>query len=147
MKASRFKEDWRTVPAPCGFCGKLFIRRKSVSIYCSSKCSQANSEKLHGFEDQPEPYSSGTVGAIYELRIATDLMLKGWYIFRALSPNGPVDLVAIKEDKILRVQVRKARRYRRSGRIAYRPPKDTHSYDLLALCLSDGSTIYIPEIV
>jgi|SRR6266513_5910768 len=48
--------------------------------------------------------SKGTVGAVNELRIATNLMTLGWSVFRCLSPNGPADLVAVKGRTVLKVQ-------------------------------------------
>lgn len=50
--------------------------------------------------------STGTHGAISELRVAAYLMSLGWDVHRSLSPNGSTDLVAIRGRKILRVQVK-----------------------------------------
>lgn len=50
--------------------------------------------------------STSTVGAIQELRVAVDLMRKGYDVFRALSPSASCDLFFIKEGKGHRVEVR-----------------------------------------
>lgn len=51
--------------------------------------------------------SPATFGAANELRVAVYLISLGWDVFRALSPNGSTDLVAIKGRRhILRVQVK-----------------------------------------
>jgi Holliday junction resolvase len=50
--------------------------------------------------------SKGTLGALNELRIAVNLLSLGWQVFRALSPNGPADLIAVKGRTILKVQVK-----------------------------------------
>jgi hypothetical protein len=50
------------------------------------------------------PISTGTIGAINELRIAQNLMSLGWGVFRYLSPNNPTDLIATKGRSVLRVQ-------------------------------------------
>jgi len=50
--------------------------------------------------------SSGTKGAIAELRVAIYLMGLGFHVARMLSPNSPTDLYAAKGRRILRVQVK-----------------------------------------
>jgi len=50
--------------------------------------------------------SKGTKGAVNELRISANLMTLGWSVFRCLSPNSSVDLVALKGRTVLRVQVK-----------------------------------------
>lgn len=50
--------------------------------------------------------SCGGVGAVGELLVAADLMLKGYDVFRNLSPNGLADLVALKNDRVWRIQVK-----------------------------------------
>jgi hypothetical protein len=51
------------------------------------------------------PISTGTVGAVNELRIANSLLLLGWSVYRALSPNSPYDLVATKGRRtVVRIQ-------------------------------------------
>ncbi len=46
----------------------------------------------------------GTVGAINELRIATNLMTMSWGVFRCLSANNPHDLLIVKGRTVLKVQ-------------------------------------------
>src|SRR6266446_7530052 len=50
--------------------------------------------------------SSGTKGAMAELRVGIHLMGLGFHAARMLSPNSPVDLFAAKGRRILRVQVK-----------------------------------------
>ena len=50
--------------------------------------------------------SCGTVGAAGELIVAADLMRKGYSVFRNMSPNGLVDLIASKDDRLWRIQVK-----------------------------------------
>lgn len=52
--------------------------------------------------------SSGTKGALAELRVAAHLITLGFEVARMLSPNGPTDLFATKGKgrRILRVQVK-----------------------------------------
>jgi hypothetical protein len=50
--------------------------------------------------------STGTVGAINELRVCVYMMSLGWSCFRAYSPNSSADILASKGRTILRVQVK-----------------------------------------
>src|SRR5260370_20407188 len=52
--------------------------------------------------------SSGDLGAATELWVATDLILKGFDVFRNVSPHGPSDLIALKDDQMFRVQVKRS---------------------------------------
>ena len=47
-----------------------------------------------------------TAGAISELRVAIDLLSKGYNVFRSLSPACPCDFVILKDKQLLRVEVR-----------------------------------------
>lgn len=49
---------------------------------------------------------TGTVGAINELRVSVDLMARGYAVFRALSPSCPCDLAILKDDNLIRVEVK-----------------------------------------
>jgi len=50
--------------------------------------------------------SKSTKGSIAELRVATNLMSLGWSVYRNVSPNGLVDMIALKGRTVLRVQVK-----------------------------------------
>jgi hypothetical protein len=60
---------------------------------------------------------SGTVGAITELKVSVDLMSKGFHVFRALSPNAPCDLFAMKGGSQFEIEVRTAYRNPRTGKV------------------------------
>lgn len=49
---------------------------------------------------------SGCVGAIGELLVAADLTAKGCAVFRAVSPHSPCDLIAMRDGKCYRIEVR-----------------------------------------
>ncbi len=51
-------------------------------------------------------------GAYSELAAAVYLLKQGYEVFRNLSPCGPVDLVAIRDDEILQIDVKSTRIYR-----------------------------------
>jgi hypothetical protein len=71
---------------------------------CLNKCTTAKNAvpKNYGNADLP----TGTVGAISELVVCAKLMGHGWHVFRCQSPNAPFDLVAVKGDRIRKIEVR-----------------------------------------
>jgi hypothetical protein len=81
-----------------------------------------------------------------ELRVAVDLMLKGYDVFRALSSQTGCDLVIIKQNKILRVEVRSGRQSKRGARMFWTKPKATKiAFDIFAVVLDD-SIVYRPPL-
>jgi hypothetical protein len=88
---------------------------------------------------------TATVGAVNELRVSADLLLKGYNVFRALSPSCPCDLLILKNGSTLRVEVTTAN-YAASGRIIHNKQGDTHKFDVLAIVKRQGEIIYVPEL-
>ena len=82
-----------------------------------------------------------TVGALSELRAAADLIKKGYEVFRALDPSASCDLIALKEGRTLRVQVRTAETQINKDGSKYinchKSPKDEGRTDLYAFVLDD----------
>lgn len=134
----------------CARCGASIppIRAANARTrYCSTSCSRkAETERRHansGYLDLP----AGTVGAIHEMVAATDLMRRGYHVFRALSPSCPCDLLAYKDGtKPIRVEVRTATR-RPDGTMYYlQPKKDEGQQDVFAFVAHDGEIRYIPGL-
>lgn len=80
------------------------------------------------------------------MRVAVDLLSRGYNVFRALSPSCPCDLAVLKNGKLVRVEVRttwesaKSGIYKRIGR-----KDDPDSIDLYAWVLPDR-IVYEPEL-
>ena len=128
----------------CVQCGKKLEGGKTK--YCSTECYRANAhDKYVGFN----PFkgkTSATTGAISELRVAVDLLVKGYDVFRALSPNCPCDLAVLKNNKLLRIEVRTAHKST-TGKLYNNPlaRDDRDNIDIYAWVLSD-EIIYEPEL-
>lgn len=72
-------------------------------------------------------------------------MRRGYHVFRALSPNGPCDLVAFTgDDQPMKIEVKTG--YRRpDGGLTY--PRPIHPSDVLAVALvMDGEIVYLPPL-
>lgn len=105
---------------------------------------------FHGRAENSQRYAEkvppASVGAISELTVASDLMIKGYSVFRALSSSAPCDLICFRADTpsiVLKIEVRSAK-LNKSGAMQYGPPIPGR-YDHLALCLPDGKIVYIPN--
>ncbi len=81
-----------------------------------------------------------TVGAVIELLVASDLMIRGYHVFRALSPSAPADLVIFRDDAQGRIEVRFVQK-RTSGAIIPRA-KAKDACDLYAFVDSDRNIYY-----
>ena len=89
--------------------------------------------------------SPGTVGAINELKVGEDLLVKGYDVFRALSPTCSCDLVALKNKRLLRVEVKTAR-YSAGGLIMTGSYKKEKSDILASVLWKDNIIIYNPKL-
>lgn len=61
--------------------------------------------------------TSGTAGAIAELRVAVDLMQRRYHVFRALSPSCPADLVAFHDGDLAPIFIEVRTAHERNGRV------------------------------
>ena len=74
--------------------------------YCSHECA---SQQHHDKYTSPNLFRGRSIsitGTISELRVAVDLLSKGYDVFRALSPHCSCDLVILKNGVPLRIEVR-----------------------------------------
>jgi len=109
--------------------------------FCSRKCSRGYWAVLYGID---KLLPCGTVGAIAELVVATDLLKKGYDVFRALSPHCSCDLAILKNRKLYRIEVRNGYRLK-NGKTCC---TNKHiNADILALYIRvENLIIYTPEL-
>ncbi len=87
--------------------------------------------------------STGTKGAVSELRVAVDLLDRGWEVFRSLSPTCSCDLIARRDGVTVDIEVRSGTR-NKSGTLSYSQRNVRAA--LVAVVLPEGGIEYIPEI-
>lgn len=90
--------------------------------------------------------ASHFVGGASELTAASDLLRKGVPVYRALTFVGKADLIIDINDRLLKVEVKSAKR-NKCGHLTYAKPVDEKRYDILALVEPNGAVTYRPEIV
>lgn len=84
---------------------------------------------------KPQPMvSTSTTGATHELLVTTDLLKRGFNVYRAISPNAPCDLIVEKDGKLCRLEVRTNNHKRRDGKALMPTPlKDCGRQDAYAV--------------
>jgi hypothetical protein len=126
----------------CRVCKKHFESSWKHQKFCSKPCRKSFCETPY-----IKPYGNiptGTVGAIGELRVACDLMARGFEVFRAVSPSCSCDLAVIKNGKLFRIEVRTGYISSYSGKRCTNIPKDSTKLDVLAVAFPDKIT-YTPD--
>jgi len=88
----------------CVYCGKALPLNRWR--YCNDTCKSSYLSVRYREQNPFSGQSTSTTGAISELRVAVDLMSKGYNVFRALSPSCPCDLAILKDGQLLKIEVR-----------------------------------------
>lgn len=132
----------------CEHCkGEIRCSGKARRRFCSQKCSREATllviRELHPGSASGVP--TGTVGALAELLVSADLLNRGYEVFRALSPSCSCDLVAVRGQYILRIEVKNA--HRTPAGICFNVRFDPEKADVLALYDRLTNNIhYTPDI-
>lgn len=100
-------------------------------------------EHYQSLQQYPHLSKTGIIGAIGELQVCSDLLIKGYEVFRSVSPHCTCDLVACKDGKCYRIEVKTGVQYE-TGRIDY-PKIDYKKADIGAIALKD-QIIYVPAL-
>lgn len=113
----------------CEFCGKSFLSsyknaRVCKSESCKKKRNTSNATKYYHLNEKPSRIGfpgipEGTVGAIAELFIATDLLSRGYSVFRSLSQSCFCDLIGIKGNKVLKIECKTGHRNLSTKRLVF----------------------------
>ena len=123
----------------CKNCNEIIpeYKRKN-SIFCCKSCRIKYNGKNLSRKGRDINLSNGTIGAINELLVSTDLYYKGFNVFRSLSPSCPCDLIVTFDNSLKRVEVR-------SGLITSNNKlrvTTSNKADLLAVVLQTNQIIY-----
>jgi hypothetical protein len=114
---TRARDKWvkemkrRETTKICPGCEVKFSPLRGTTVYCTPRCRKEHYHKRTCTDLQIfKPYSlpPGTVGAIGELIVCSDLLLQGLEVFRAVSPLCSCDLIASNGLETNRVEVKTA---------------------------------------
>lgn len=122
----------------CYVCHKLFIPRNNRGKYCSIECyKKYNTMRTGRISNKNIPAS--TVGAVSEMAVCLDLLERGYSVFRSMSPSCPCDLIAMKDGKIERIEVKTG--YRAiDGKLTY-PATKNNKFDKLAIYIRTNKEV------
>ena len=81
------------------------------------------------------------VGDMHELKVCADLLAKGFEVFKNVARTGPYDVIAIKKDKIYKIDV-KTGYFNKCGTLSY---CKRFKAPFIAVVTAD-SIYYIPEV-
>jgi hypothetical protein len=122
----------------CSECSKSFLSAWKHSKFCSAFC-----RKKHGYDHDglervaPKEIPKDSIGTIGELLTACDLLKKGYEVFKSVSHQCSCDLIASKDGKLLRIEVKTGILNPRNGGRS-KPNGGNRKFDILATVYSDG---------
>jgi hypothetical protein len=125
-------------------CRKEFSTNRNLQKFCNEDCGYHYRRQRYS-QSEYENVDRTTIGAIQEYRVACDLMGRGYEVFKACSPSASCDLIAMKDSKLIRIQVR-ASDLKSDGSLTMpTAPKDVGRQDHYAFCFRD-QILYDPAL-
>jgi hypothetical protein len=150
MKKSSYQaynEILQSQQRECLGCGKFFLPQRRDQVRCVKGCRRirvrerwSNRTPEERTEDRARAFGVGRRGAACELRVAVELLERGWEVLQPFSPVCPFDLLAWKDGRGVRIQVRMAVENR--GQIVFKAATEG-TCDVTAAVLPDR-IIYLP---
>lgn len=129
----------------CLNCNKQILKFKGLRKYCNDICKKEFINKKHEkFESKTKELGKTKVGAIQEMLVCADLIKRGYDVFRAICSSCPCDIIILKDNKSLRVEVTTGYITSANGYIKI-PTKDYSKFDIIAIVLGNGKIVYDPE--
>lgn len=123
---------------------KLRQKYRSCSVSCAAILRKKRRARSYREINAEPTVSKPTAGAINELRVACDLLLRGYAVFKALSPACPCDFAVLKNGNLYRIEVTGAA-ISGGGKLMY-APHNPKNYDFLAIVKRNGEITYVPDL-
>lgn len=126
----------------CPACDREFSPLRTDQIYCSPSWQR---KKNRPDLDWRAEIGKGNSGAYSELITTAVLLKHGYYVFRNVGPHGPCDLIALKNNECLRVEVKTEVPCSKQIPIhkGYELGRD---YDGMAVVNFEGGVEFFPEL-
>jgi hypothetical protein len=123
----------------CEKCKKIYIAKMNNAKYCIN----CKGEKRTPFKH----LSTGQVGAMTELMVCVDLIKRGYEVFRAVSPASSCDIAILKNNQLLRIEVKTGYRYLNGAIGSGYGENQKGRFDILAIVIhKTNEIIYQPNI-
>lgn len=149
----RASPQWRKrLRKECKHCHGQFETNRRKQVYCSKQCRYEVARAVSAAGLDQKGFlgiylAPSTVGAISEIVACTDLMCKGFAVFRAMSPACTCDLIALRDGKCWRVEVTSAALGRSGTPYKLKGKHDPGKCDIVAyVVLQTREVIYEPKL-
>lgn len=131
----------------CEVCNLDYTPKKNYQRFCSVPCREKHYSKNIGWvKSNSIGLPTGTVGAMHELKVSVDLLHKGFEVFRSVSQSTSCDLLAMRNGKILRIEVKTNYENPENGKKMHVKPKHPEKHDVLASVYPLSGIVYTPEL-
>lgn len=127
----------------CEICGTEFEHCQSHTKTCSSSCRKKRAANIYG-RDTKLKLPPNTIGSVSEMEAAIYLMKRGYDVFRSLSLTSSCDLVAVKNNKFLRIEVKTGYRNPQTNNVNC-PAGDKNKYDVLMVYVLAEDSVILKE--
>ena len=114
--------------------------------YCSNKCRKEHAKFIYKEKNSGLNVCSATIGAIGELRVCVDLLIKGFNVYRSVSPACSADLVITKEGRLYRIEVTTGYFDAKGNIINNKKYADQSKFDVVAIAFKNGEIKYVPNL-
>jgi len=81
---------------------------------------------------------------MHEMLVCVDLLRRGLFVYRSVSPNSPSDIAALYGKQLIRIEATTGN-CGTTGRLYY-PTKNLEQFDVLAVVKHNGEITYIPDL-
>jgi len=136
----------------CAWCDTLLpaVRRSSMR-FCDKHCAAAHQQQKWRTRNPKSALGAllaGGVAEVNEMRVAIDLLQRGFEVYRAAFQGMPCDMLVRRTEwdhnQVWRVEVTTGNRTV-AGSIVH-PDRSKAQFDVLAVVLADGEIMYKPDI-
>lgn len=90
----------------CEVCEDAFYARYKNTKTCSDKCNKIRTNRITGRAVMGDKISHSSTGAMSELFVCGELLRIGYSVFRSVSPSCFCDVIAFKDGKIFKIEIR-----------------------------------------
>lgn len=140
----------------CKDCGATLTGGRKDRCFCDKDCASSYQKKQWRALNPKSPLgqlATGTVAEVNEMRVAIDLLSRGYEVYRAAFQGMPCDLMvrqsgAENTEDFYRIEVTTGT-FTPKGTLAH-PARDTTKFDVLAVVATEASgatkIVYKPEL-
>lgn len=128
----------------CVGCDSPFQTRKTHQTYCTVSCRKKAEMGRYASMNARSEIATGDVGAAMEMLVCADLLMRGYHVFRSMSPSSPCDIVILAGKVAVRIEVKKGQ-LSASG-LPRCKPLNPDRHDIMATVMADRTIIYEPDL-